>query len=160
MKKKLIFPLIACMAIGLVSCFKDMETVYDGLTLVEFNEAVIRTPAAGRTYSITSIPNSTTAGNSTVASVNLVGPQRTSDLTVKVLVDPIATTAGATNYTLVNGGNVVIPANSSVGSLTMVVGRATSTTAPLANVVLVLDSTSTDFKASQNYKRLGYSLRQ
>ena len=148
------------MALGLISCFKDMETVYAGLILVEFNEAVIRTPAAGRTYSITSIPNSTTAGNSTVASVNLVGPQRASDLAVKVLVDAAATTASAASYTLVNGGNIVIPANSSVGSFTMLVSRATSATAPIGDVVLVLDSTSADYKANQNYKRLGYSFRQ
>ena len=95
MKQKLIFPLVALLAIGLSSCFKNMETIYAGPTLVEFNEAVTRAPASGRAYSILTVSNSITAGNSTVASVNLVGPQRTNDLTVRVLVDPAATTAAA-----------------------------------------------------------------
>lgn len=160
MKHRIILPIMAFLAISLSSCFKNMETIYAGPTLVEFNEAVTRSPAVGRTYSITSVPNSVTAGNTTVASVNLVGQQRASALTVKVLVDPAGTTAAASSYTLSNGGNVIIPANSSVGSLTMSVSRASSTTAPIANVVLVIDSTSTDFKPSRNYMRVGYSFRQ
>lgn len=142
------------------SCFKDLETVYKGPTIVEFNDAVVRTNAVGQTYSITSIPNSVTAGGTVITQLNLVGAQRPSDVTVRVLPDPTLTTAATTSYSLANGGSVVIPANTSFGSLTMVVGRASSTTAPVTNVVLVLDSTNADFKPSQNYKRLGYSFRR
>lgn len=148
------------MALLTTACFKNYETVFDGQTIIEFNEAVTRTPAIGRIYPVTTLASSVTAGNTTVAQLNLVGRQRTSDLTIRVVPDPALTTASPTSYTLSNGGNVVIPANTSVGSLTMTVSRASSTTAPLANVILLIDSTSTDFKASQSYKRLGYSFRQ
>lgn len=146
--------------LGLYACDNNIDKVFDGQTLVEFNDAILRTNATGQTFSITSIPNSVTAGGTVVSQLNLVGSLRSSDLTVRVLPDPAFTTAAATSYTLANSGNVVIPANTSFGSVTMVVGRATSTTAPMGNVVLVIDSTSTDFRPSQNYKRLGYSFRR
>jgi len=159
--KKLSYILPALVvALGLVACNNELDKVFDGQTLVEFNEAILRTNATGRTFPITSIPNSVTAGGTTTAQLNLVGAQRKSDLTVRVVVDPAFTTATATSYTLANGGNVVIKADSSFGILRMAVGRATSTTAPIGNVVLVIDSTSADFKPSQNYKRLGFSFRQ
>ena len=146
---------VAGMALLTMSCFKNMETVYDGTTVIEFNEAVTRNPAVGRTFPII------TAGPTFVQQLTLVGRQRTSDLMVKVMVDPANTTlTRADSYTLANGGNVVIPANTSVGSLTLTVSRATSSTAPMANLVLVIDSTSIDYRASQNYKRIGYSVRQ
>lgn len=146
--------------LGLVACNNELDKVFDNQTLVEFNDAILRTNAVGRTYSVTSLPNSATASATTTAQLNLVGPQRKSDLTVRVIVDPTFTTATATSYTLANGGNVVIKADSSFGVLSMTVGRASSTTAPMGNVVLVIDSTSADFKPSQNYKRLGFSFRQ
>lgn len=146
--------------IGLYACDNSIDKVFDGQTVVEFDEAILRTNATGRLYSITSVPNSITAGGTTTARLNLVGQQRASALTVRVLVDAANTTALASSYTLVNGGNIVIPADSSFGVLRMMVSRATSATAPIGNVVLVIDSTSTDFRPSQNYKRLGYSFRQ
>lgn len=159
--KKIKYLLLALpLLLGVVACNNSLDKVFDDQTLVEFNEAVLRTNATGRTYSVTSLPNSVTGGATTTAQLNLVGRHRTSDLTVRVLVDPANTTAAASSYTLANGGNVVIKADSSFGILQMTVGRATSTTAPTGNVVLVIDSTSLDFKPSQNYKRLGFSFRQ
>lgn len=165
MKKLNYIWLIILPLLGLIACDNDLDKVFDSQTVVEFDDAILRTNATGRTYSITSIPTSVTAGGTTTARLNLVGAQRSSDLTVRVLVDP-ATTMPASSYTLSNGGNVVIPAKSatnpslgSFGSLTVTVGRASSTTAPIGNLVLVIDSTSTDFKPSQNYKRLGFSFR-
>lgn len=145
--------------LGLTACNNSLDKVFDQQTLVEFNDAILRTNATGRTYSITSVAN-TAASATVVAQLNLVGRQRSTDLTVRVLPDPAATTAAASSYALANGGSVTIPANTSFGSLTMTVTRASSTTAPVGNVVLVIDSTSTDFKPSQNYKRLGFSFRQ
>ena len=167
MKKITYFLTGVLMLAGLVACNNDLDKVFDSQTLVEFNDAILRTNATGRNYSITSVPNSVTAGGTTTAQINLVGAQRSTETTVRVLVDLANTTAAASSYTLSNGGNIIIPAKttptssiSSFGSLTLSVGRATSTTAPIGNVVLVLDSTSTDFKPSQNYKRLGFSFRQ
>ncbi len=44
--------------------------------------------------------------------------------------------------------------------MTITVAKASSATAPFGNLILVIDSTSADFKPSQNYKRIGYSFRQ
>lgn len=158
--KKISYVLLAALLIlGIAACNNNLDKVFDSQTLVEFNDAILRTNATGRTYSITSLPNSVTGNASTIAQLNLIGRQRSSDLTVRVFVDQ-GTTATPASYTLANDGNVVIPANTSIGNLTMTVGRATSTTAPVSNVVLVIDSTNADFKPSQNYKRLGFSFRQ
>lgn len=159
MKKRPVFLVLLALA-GLAACNNNLDKVFDGITRIEFNEAILRTNAVGRTYSVTSLPNSTTGGATTTAQLNLVGRQRPTESTVRVLVDPNGTTASANSYTLSNGGNVTIPANSSFGSLTMAVGRATSSTAATGTVVLVIDSTSTDYTPSQNYKRIGYSFRQ
>ncbi|MBD2756870.1 hypothetical protein [Spirosoma validum] len=152
---------LGALSLLVMSCFDNMETVYDGPTVIEFNEAVTRTPAVGRTFPIITANNSVTAGATFVQQLNLVGRQRSSDFSVKVAIDPVNTTITRANtYTLVNDGNVTIPANSSFGSLTLTVSRATSSTSPTGNLVLVIDSTNTDYKASANYKRLGYLIRQ
>ncbi len=158
--KKIVIIVFGVLALaGLYACDNSLDKVFDDQTLVEFQPAVVTAASVGRTYPLISSGNSVTAGATVTAQLNLVGRQRSTPTTVRVLVDPVATTAAATSYTLSNGGNVVIPADSSFGVIRMTVGRATSATATLANVVLVIDSTSTEFKASQNYKRVGYSFR-
>jgi len=158
-KLKYILPALL-FTIVMAACDNNLDKVFDSQTLVEFNEAILNTNATGRTYPIVSVPNGVTVTGSTTAQLNLVGRQRATETTVRVLVDPVNTTAPASSYTLSNGGNVTIPAMSSFGSLTLTVSRASSTSAASANVVLILDSTSTDFKPSFNYRRLGFSFRQ
>lgn len=160
MKKSIICAILMAIPVLLTACFKDLSIKYDGPTQVEFESAVRTNPAVGRTYPLISSANSTTSAPVLTTQLNLVGPQRASDLTVKVLVEPPLTTASASSYTLLNGGSVLIPANSSFGSLSIAVGRASSTTATLGALVIVLDSTSSDFKASPNYKRIGFTIRQ
>jgi hypothetical protein len=160
MKKITTFAICVVTLLGMYACNNSLDKVFDDQTLVEFNEAVLRANAVGRSFSITALNNTAAVAITTTAQVNLVGPQRSSDLTVRVLVDPAYTTAAASSYSLVNGGNVTIPANSSFGSLTLVTARASSTTAPVANVVVILDSTAAEFKPSFNYRRLGFSVRQ
>lgn len=159
MKKYSLLALLAAISLCVTACFDDLSIRYDGPTQVEFESAVRTNPAVGRTYPLISTANSVTAAPVVTSQLNLVGPQRASDLTVNVLVEPALTTAAATSYTLLNGGKVVIPANSSVGSLSIAVSRASSATAPLGNLVVTLDSTSSDFKASPNYKRIGFTIR-
>jgi hypothetical protein len=160
MKTKILYGILALLSLVLTSCFKDMEITYTGPAQVEFESTVRTSPAVGRTYPLLSSSNSVTAGPTVVTQLNLVGPQRSTDLTVRVLPETPATTAPVSSYTLLNGGNVVIPANTNAGSLSIAVARATSTTAALANLVLVIDSTSTDYKANSNYRRLGFTIRQ
>ncbi len=159
--KKLIYFLPALLLLtGLAACDNSLNKVFSAGTQVEFNDAVLRTNAVGRPFSISALGNTPTATVTGVAQLNLVGPQKTTDITVRVLIDAANTTAAASSYAVSNGGNVVIPANSSFGSLTFVASKATSTTAPLANLVFILDSTSTDFQPAQNFKRIGFSIRQ
>ena len=158
---------IACLTVcvvallGVYACDdNNLDKVFDDQTLVEFQPAVVTATAVGRTYPIISSGNSVTAGATVTAQLNLVGRQRSGELTVRVLPDPNGTTAAASSYTLSNGGTAVFAPQSSTTAVTMTVGRASSTTAPMATVVLVIDSTGTDFRPSQNYKRVGYSFRQ
>ncbi|GAB3561414.1 hypothetical protein GCM10027578_02130 [Spirosoma luteolum] len=160
MKKLAILACSALALVGLYACDNSIDKTFDNQTLIEFQPAVVNANSAGRTYPIISSANSTTAGPTINAQLNLVGRQRASELTVRVLPDPAATTASASSYTLANGGTVVFPPMSSTANLTINVARATSTTATLGNLVLVIDSTSTDYKPSFNYKRVGYSIRQ
>jgi hypothetical protein len=158
-KLKYIVPALL-LTLSIAACNNNLDKVFDTATLVEFNDAILSTNATGRTYPIVSLTNSLTAGVTRTAQVNLVGPQKATDITVRVLVDAANTTAAASSYSVANGGNVVIPANTSFGSLTLVTSRFTSSTAPVGNVVFILDSTSTDFKPSFNYRRIGFSFRQ
>ena len=160
MKKLIQLAVALFLVAGMTACFETVDKVFDEKTLVEFQQAITSTPAVGRTYPLISSANSTTATTTLTSRLNLVGPQRSSDLTVKVFVDQAATTTAPNSFTLANDGNVVIPANSSVGTLTINIARASATTAPLRNLVVVLDSTSADFKPSENYKRLGFTIRQ
>ncbi len=159
MKKiKYILPALLLM-IALAACNNDLNKTFSG-TLIEWDDAILTTNATGRSFPIISLANSLTAGVTRTARLNLVGPQKATDVTVRVLVDAVNSTAAASSYSVANGGNVVIPANTSFGSLTLVTSKFTSSTAPIGNVVFILDSTSTDFKPSQNYRRLGFSFRQ
>ncbi len=160
MKKITSFALCVVALLGTYACKNDLDKVFDDQTLVEFQPAVLTANSVGRTYPLITATNSTTAGNTITTQLNLVGRQRATELSVKVSPDPAATTASANSYTLSNGGTVIFPPNSSTVAMTISVARATSTTAPMGNLVLVIDSTSTDYKASQNYKRVGYSFRQ
>ncbi len=159
MKKILSFGLLFGISMLVTACFKDMTIVYDGPTQVEFETAVRSNPAVGLTYPLVASNNSLTLSPSLTTQLNLVGPQRASETRVRVVVEPALTTTGANTYTLVNNGEVVIPANSSVGSLSVVVARASSATALVRNLVITLDSTSADYKASPNYKRIGFTIR-
>ncbi|MBO0929511.1 hypothetical protein [Fibrella aquatilis] len=167
MKKVLVIAVSVLSLLGLYACDNSLNKTFDPATpFVEFQPAVLTANSVGRFYPLISTGNSVTAGSTQTAQLNLVGRQRSSELTVRVLVDQTGnpagtgTTAQSSSYTLSNGGTVVFAPNSSTAAMTISVGKATSTTAPVANIVLVIDSTSTDYKASQNYKRVGYSFRQ
>jgi hypothetical protein len=159
MKKLKYFLPALLLLTSLVACNNELNKTFTS-TLLEFDDAVLTTNATGRSFPIVSLVNSATAGVTRTTRVNLVGPQKASDITVRVIVDPAYSTAAAASYTVANGGNVVIPANTSFGSLTLVTSKFTSSTAPIGNLVFILDSTSTDFKPSFNYRRIGFSFRQ
>lgn len=160
MRNYLLLPFLGLLVLTVSSCFDEPGITYTGPVQVEFETAVRTNPAPGRTYPLVAVPVNLTAATTIATQLNLVGPQRSSALVVRVAPEAALTNAPSSSYTLSNGGNVTIPANSSFGSLTLTVTRATSTTAPIANLILLMDSTSNEFKASPNYRRIGYSFRQ
>lgn len=161
--KKIIFAALSVIVLtGLYACNNDINKVFDPETpLVEFQPAVLNANAAGRTYPVITITNSVTAGAAIPVQVNLLGRKPGNDIPVRILVDP-ATTASASSYTLSNGGVATFSAsapNSNTAAVTINVSRATSATALTSTVVLLIDSTSSSFKPSRNYMRVGYTFR-
>jgi len=158
MKKIINLALALFLVVGLTSCFEELDKTFDEMTLVEFQQAITLTPATGRTYPIVN------AGNGTAAvtlrpQINLVGPQRTAQTTVKVSVDRENSTAvEGTHFTLGNGGNVVFAPNTSTANVEISVRQATGTPAQTVTLVLILEPAG-DVKPSENYKRLGYTIR-
>ncbi|AQG78511.1 hypothetical protein [Spirosoma montaniterrae] len=151
---------IAVASFGFAACDNSLDKVFDEQTLIEFDQTVTTNPAVGRNYPLIAVPNNLTAATTLTTRLNLVGRQRGSELSVRVLPDPAATTAPATSYSISNGGTAVFAPQSSTALVTVTVSRTTSTTAPTANLVLVIDSTGTDWRPSQNFKRIGWTFRQ
>mgnify|MGYP002777656706 CR=1 FL=1 len=157
MKKIIHISLCLFLVLGLTSCFEDIDKTWDEGTLVEFQQSIIRTPAVGRTFPLIAVNNG--AGEQ-LQQINLVGPQRGSDVTVKVSVDKEFTTATeGTHFSLADGGNVTFPANSSTANAKINILRATGTAGQTFNVVLILEGNGSDIKPSENYKRVGYTIR-
>ncbi|MEZ0538761.1 hypothetical protein [Fibrella arboris] len=162
---KKITTLAACVLalLGLYACNNDINKVFDNQTLIEFQPAVVNAASVGRTYPLLTVATSTTAGATIAPQLNLVGRQRSAELPVRVFVDPTSTASPST-YTIANGGVATFAAagapTSSTVAMTITVAKASSAAAPFGNLILVIDSTSTDYKPSQNYKRIGYTFRQ
>ncbi|MFN4147670.1 MAG: DUF4843 domain-containing protein [Runella sp.] len=141
---------------SLTSCFENPNLIYNGPTVVEFATAVTTAPAAGRTFPLLTVSNG--AGIQR-ARLNLVGPQAPVDRSIRVVVDAPNTTAVAgTHFRLVNS-TVTIPANSSFGDVEIEILRVPAQTGASVNVVLLLEAISDDVKPSENFKRLGWTIR-
>jgi len=145
--KKIISIFSLVMVIVLGSCIEQNYPIWEGAE-VEFQDAVVRTPAAGLTYP--RIPVVNTVGTVNLQ-VNLVGAHRANDETLTYRVVEDATTAVAgTHYN--TSGSFVIPANSSFGTVAIEVidyGVGTGT------VDLTLELEGNDaIPASPNYNRV------
>jgi hypothetical protein len=158
--KKLVYIVLTFVAIINSSClFRDPEVVYDGPTVVEFNDAIV----ANAPISFPTINVNNGAGDVS-ARVNLVGPQRNTDQTILYRVDPVTTTAKeGLHYALKNktgeNGSFVIPANRSFADCSFTVLQAPRN--PGASVIVVLEllgSADGSIKPSENYKRLTYRI--
>jgi hypothetical protein len=148
---------IVAVTLGLMSCFENPNLVYDKGTVVEFNTAVITAPAAGRTFPLIAVNN---GAGELQQRVNLVGPQRPAESTVRVSVDKANTTAvEGTHFRIVSSNGVVIPANNSFGNLVIEILRAPAAAGTTVNVVFLLEGNGSDITPSENYKRVGYTIR-
>lgn len=142
---------------GMTSCFENPNLIYDGATVVEFDAAVNTAPAAGRTYPLLAVANGAGVQR---ARINLVGPQSDRDQTINVSVEAATSTAvSGTHFRLVSN-TVTIPAKSSFGEVQVEILRVPppATTGQTVSLVLMLEG-SGDLKPSENFKRLGWTIR-
>ena len=112
---KKLFSLVALASVLVFSsCIEQNYPVWEGL-VVEFQDAVVLTPAAGQVYPRITVANTVGTVN---LRVNLVGKQRPSDeiITYNVAADGTTAVAGR-DY--VAPGTLTIPAGSSFGTLTV-----------------------------------------
>jgi hypothetical protein len=163
MNKKYIitFALFGIMTLA-SSCLEDLTIRFDKPALVEFESAVRTAPAAGAIYPI--IATTRTAG-ALPLQVNLVGTQLKAAQELTVTVDTAiskflnSTTIRAvegTHFSL-NGGKVIIKADTSFSVYRFNIQNVTPVTGRSALVVLKLEDGSS-LKASENYRRVGYRI--
>ena len=156
MKKILNISLIVLMAVSLFSCFNENKPVFDSMTLVEFQDAIVNSPALGKTFPLLSTTN---AVQTKTLRINLVGVQRDKDEVIKFSIDPTESTAVAgVNYDLGGATSISIPAKSSFGELKVNILKAPAQTGKTVNLVLVLDGNGSDINPNNNYKKVGFRI--
>lgn len=145
--KKILSLVTLALVLVFSSCIEQDYPLWDG-ALVEFQDAVERNPVGGQKYPRITVNNRIGTVSLTV---NLVAPQRTTDETINYSVVAEGTTAVAgTDYT--TAGTLVIPANSSTGTLTVNVVN-TGTLGGSVDLLLQLDGNAT-ISPSENYKQV------
>ncbi len=156
MKKILNISLIALMAFSLFSCFNENKPVFDSMTLVEFQDAVVNSPALGKTFPLLT---STNAVQTKTLKINLVGVQRDKDEAIKFSIDPTESTAVAgVNYDLAGATSITIPAKSSFGELKVNILKAPAQTGSSVTLVFVLEGNGSDIKSNTNYRKVGFRI--
>lgn len=158
MKKYILHTFIlATLALSLSSCFEKANLSYNGPTVVEFDAAVTTAPAAGRTFPLIATTNG--AGQLTPR-INLVGPQRATESQIRIGIDAAASTAvEGTHYRILNNKTATIPAQNSFGTATIEILRVPAQANTTVVLVLLLEGNGTDILPSENFKRIGYSIR-
>ena len=180
---KKIFSIIAfAFMISLIgtSCIKQTETLLGSENQVEFDATVMNTPLTGQIYPVLSrvpaygvaVANSRPAITRTSGEikfrVNLVGAQSSTDrsIGINVVPNPVlpvnslgeAMPAAQEGVHFTVPDEVVIPANSSFGEVTVTILDPGATTGSRG---LVLELTPTaNLTPSNNYKYLGISISQ
>jgi hypothetical protein len=150
---KNIFKYLSIISISFVftSCFRDTKAVFDTLYYVEFQDAVILSPALTKTYPIQAVANG--AGVLT-RRINLVGRQKSAEETITFTVDPESTAKEGVHFSL-DGGTAKIPANSSFGDVKVNILKAPAAAGTNVVLVLKLEGNGGDIKPNENYKKLG-----
>ncbi len=153
MKKIINLLVVVAVVLGLSSCFRDNEILFDKVALVEFQETVVRNPAVGEKYPLIAVTRRAGTVNSRI---NLVGAHRPADeaIAYRVVADKTTAVEGV-HYTL-GGQSAVIPANNSFGNAVINVLPGVKE-ARTVDLVLELVGNET-IKPSENYKRVGYRI--
>jgi hypothetical protein len=172
MKNFRIYFLLLAVVTFLGGCIKNEEVVYTG-NAVELDAAtwnansvgvsypiLTRKPAFGRAVSSSNASDSimTRRSGTIQLRVNLVGPQRSTPVTVNYEVVTSATTAVAgTHYTTLPG-TVTIPANSSFGYIDVQLLNPGATSGTKDLVIRLTGGT--DVMISPNYNTVGLRISQ
>ncbi|MCU0467573.1 MAG: hypothetical protein MUF58_03155 [Arcicella sp.] len=161
-RKNIIVGCLLTISVGLTSCFEDLAIRYDKAGVVEFEDAVRRTPAAGAIFPIIAVNR--TAGLQSLQ-VNLVGQQLKTSEEMTVSVDTTissflnATTIRAvegTHFNL-NGGKFTMKTDTSFARFQFNVQNVAPVAGRSALVVLKLDGGS-NTKPTENYRRVGFRI--
>jgi hypothetical protein len=156
MKKIINISLIVLVMTTLSSCFKENKPVFDSMTLVEFQDAIVNSNALGKTFPLLA---STNAVQTKVLRINLVGVQREKDEVINFTVDATESTAVAgVNYDLGGATSITIPAKSSFGELKVNILKAPAQAGKTVTVVFTLEGNGSDVKPNTNYKKVGYRI--
>jgi hypothetical protein len=140
----------------LSSCFKENNQLFNSVTLVEFQDAIVNSNALGKTFPLVATTN---AVQTRILRINLVGAQRDKDEVIKFSIDPTESTAIAgTNYDLGGVTSITIPAKSSFGELKVNILKAPAQVGKTATVVFTLEGNGTDINPNANYKKVGYRI--
>lgn len=154
---KNIIILFLCLAGVVASCQKDTnDNFYLKDFRSEFEAAVITSPAPGMSYPV--LKELRTNAGIQKYQVNLLGGLKSTDQTIKLKVIAEETTAvEGEHYTLPNGLQVVIPANSAFADFVVEIPALNNTSA--VRLVVELES-SEEVHASANHKRIGLSIKK
>jgi hypothetical protein len=145
--KKILSLLSLALVLAFASCIEQNYPTWSG-AVVEFQDAVVRAPAAGVTYPRIIVANTVGTVN---LQVNLVAAQRSSDETITFRVVPEGTT-GVAGTDFVVTGSVVIPANSSTANAVVTIPN-TGALGGSVDVLLELEGNA-QIPASQNHKQV------
>lgn len=184
MKKILFYSFIFLVAGMQSSCIKNELKLYKGPDVVEFDAAVLNSPAVGVTFPLltrmpayglavsTSNPLITRASGTVKFRINLVGNQSSTEQTIKYKV---VTTDFSSSLDIPSGagsrlpavagthfnttGTVVIPAKSSYGEVEVQIINPGTSSSTARYLVLELEGNGS-IKPSENFKRLGIQISQ
>jgi hypothetical protein len=145
--KKIFSLLTLAFVLVFSSCIEQDYPTFQG-ALVEFQDTVVRAPVAGQKYPRITVANTIGAVS---FQVNLVSAQRATDETVTYTIVPAGTTA-VTGTDFTTSGTFVIPANSSIGTVTVNVVN-TGRLGGSVDLLLQLEGNST-INPSENYKQV------
>ncbi len=176
MKKNYLFIYISLISFLLSSCIKDDVKSFQGNTVVEFDATVFNSVAPGFTYPIlvraagygravsTADPSITRTSGQVKLRVNLVGQQRSTVEVISYQVFTVTPTSpnllGASGTHYNTSGTFTIPANSSFGEVVINILNPGVSSTIAREVHLELQGSSTNIKASENYKKIAIRIAQ
>ncbi len=139
------FSLIGAVLLGLTGCFPDNSRIFDGSLQVEFNP--------------TSDTQRMSNGSTYNATIQLIGPHQSSDITLNFEIDTENSTAVMGEHFELSGLSTVLPANSSFATITInAIEENIDDERPVLVINLLGDATG-EVIAAENYKSFALTLR-